>query len=105
MEEMVEISCWIYLVGTGHLVGGQLVVTKFNPIEREIVWNFIKECFVSEQKATAYEQQELAKILFNSIEAMVAYYLYCENRMEEDLMQIFRFNEQPNFDIFGDLFN
>jgi hypothetical protein len=67
---MVEISCWIYLVGTGHLVKNQLVlvVTKFNPIEREIVWNFIKECFLNEQKATAYEQQEYAKFLFNSIE-------------------------------------
>ena len=79
---MVEISCWIYLVGTGHLVGNQLVVTKFNTIEREIVWNFIKECFVSEQKATAYEQQELAKILFNSIEAWVAIHLYAEQQKE-----------------------
>ena len=73
---MVKISIWIYLVETGHSVGNQLVVTKFNPIEREIVWNFIKECFVSEQKATAYEQQENAKILFNSIEAWVAIHLY-----------------------------
>jgi hypothetical protein len=58
------------------LVGNQLVVTKFNPIEREIVWNFIKECFLNEQKATAYEQQEYAKILFNTIEAWFAINLY-----------------------------
>ena len=102
---MVEISCWIYLVGTGHLVGNQLVVTKFNPIEREIVWNFIKECFMNEKKATAFEQQKTAKFLFNFIEAGVAFNLYCENRMEQDLMQFFRVNEQRMFDIFGDLFN
>jgi hypothetical protein len=59
---MVEISCWIYLVGTSHLVEARLVITKVNPIEREIVWNFIKECFMN-------EQQTNAKFLFNAIEA------------------------------------
>ena len=66
---MVEISCWIYLVGTGHLVGTQLVVTKFNPIEREIVWNFIKECF-------RRKKEMAAKLVFNTIEALVAKHFY-----------------------------
>ena len=69
------------MVGTGHLVGSQLVVTKFNPIEREIVWNFIKECFHREKNIDA-------KFVFNTIESLVAKHFYIEHLMAEDLWQV-----------------
>ena len=65
----MQICCWVYLIGTGHLVGTQLVATKTDPIEREIVWKFIKGCFEAEQQATAI-------LVFKTIEDLLAARLY-----------------------------
>jgi hypothetical protein len=51
------------------LVDTQLVATKIYPIEREIVWKFIKGCFVAEQQVTAI-------LVFKTIEDLLAARLY-----------------------------
>ena len=68
-NELVEICCWIYLIGTGQVLGNQIIATKINPMERNIVWHLIKECFQSKQHAEA-------AFLFDTVEGLVAAELY-----------------------------
>jgi hypothetical protein len=53
------------------LVDTQLVATKIDPIEREIVWKFIKGCFEAEQQQTAI-------LVFKTIEDLLAARLYAD---------------------------
>lgn len=64
-QDLLEVCCWLYLVGTGHMQDGKLVLTKMRPIEREITWNFIKACFSEKHMANA-------AFVFGSVEGLVA---------------------------------
>ena len=84
--------CWLYLVGTGQILGNQLIATKMNPIEREVVWHFVRECYQGKHKA-------MAGFVFSTIEGLVAADIYRGHQTREDDLQMCGINKPPLFDV------
>ena len=90
--DMVEVCCWLYLIGTGQYLGNKLVATKVIPIEREVVWHFVRECYQGKHKA-------MAGLVFRTIEGLVAADIYRESRAGGDGLQMWDVNKPPLYDV------